>query len=74
MKGLIVQLGGLVITFFVICRLWQWPFVAFYPPFDQLDEAFAKPWRPWARLALSAILAVMMLTVQAFIALRRNRA
>jgi hypothetical protein len=71
--SLIIQFCTLVLTFFVLYLLWHWTYAAFYPPMDQMDEAFAKPWRPWARLVLSAILAFLMLGTQAFIAVRRMR-
>jgi heme A synthase len=71
--GWIIRFCALAATFFVLYLLWNWTYDAFYPPVNQIDEALTKPWRPWARLALSAILAVLMLGTQAFIAVRRIR-
>jgi heme A synthase len=71
--GLVIQLIALIATFLILYFLWQWTYDAFYPPLDQIDEAFAKPWRPWARLAFTAILAVLMLGTQAYVAARRMR-
>ncbi len=66
-----VRIAALILSFFVIFLLYRWTHSAFYPPFSEMEEALAKPWRPWARLMLSAIVAVVMLLTQAYLALRR---
>ncbi|MFZ2643737.1 MAG: hypothetical protein WA117_22285 [Verrucomicrobiia bacterium] len=69
----VIQFCALAVTFFVLYLLWHWTYAAFHPPTDQIEEAFAKSWRPWARLAISATLAFLILGTQAFIAVRQMR-
>ena len=55
---------GLIILALVLAPFWcSWTVSAFYPKPSQIDEAMSKPWRPFARLALSSFMTVFMLVI-----------
>lgn len=66
LQVLIVLMG--LAWFASLYWLWGWTYDAFYPPLAEWDVALAKPWRPWARLLLAAILTMLTLGTMGYIA------
>ena len=58
---------ALIISALIVWWLYRWTMFAFY---DFRGEAFAKPWRPWARLGFSAVLTLLILGAQRLVAPR----
>jgi hypothetical protein len=65
---------SLAVTMCFGAWLYHWTMDAFYPQSSELAEALAKPWRPWARLAFSAIMFVGLLVTEVYVLVRSSQA
>ena len=55
---------GLMVLAGLLAPLWYvWTMHAFYPDIGQMDDAMNKPWKPFARLALSSFMTVFLLVL-----------
>ena len=70
-KIFIAHAVWLALSSYAILCLMGWTYNAFYPPIDEMEEAFSKPWRAPSRLAFSTIISFLLLITQGYIAKRQ---